>query len=146
MKTDVNSLVFVKDFFKERFNIEITWNSDQYSRADGYFNWNGVDYLIEVKRRRFNRSKYPTTIVNRDKFEFLGRNHSILVVIFDDGLWICKDVKKAFVKDDLKWGRHTTDFGGNYEYSLKTELSLKKGEWYDVDTTFSKYDKQRNSN
>ena len=52
---------------------------------------------------------------------------------------IYKDVKRAFIKDSMKYGRSTTDFGGEYKYSLKTELSLKKAIKLEIDTTFSNY-------
>jgi hypothetical protein len=37
----------------------------------------------------------------------------------------------------MKYGRSTTDFGGEYKYSLKTELSLKKAIKLEID--FSNY-------
>ena len=136
MKTDIRSLVFTKRLFKELYNIDITWNIDEFSRADGYFTFNGKEYIIECKARRFPSSKYKTTIVNRDKFEYLSRNNSILVIIFQDGMYIFKDIKNAVVRDSLKYGRTTTDFGGYYRYSLKTELDLNKAIKVDVDTSF----------
>lgn len=139
MKTDIRSLVFVKDVFKTKYNLNINWSKDDYSRYDGSFEYNGNTYLVEVKRRRFNSSKYKTTIINREKYDFLSRNNSILVIIFDDCLYIFKDVKKAFVRDSMKYGRITTDFGGYYGYSNKTELNLNKGIRLDIDTSFSKY-------
>jgi hypothetical protein len=39
----------------------------------------------------------------------------------------------------MKYGRSTTDFGGEYKYSLKTELSLKKAIKLEIGTTFSNY-------
>ena len=39
----------------------------------------------------------------------------------------------------MKYGRSTTDFGGSYGYSNKTELNLNKGIRLDIDTSFSKY-------
>lgn len=39
----------------------------------------------------------------------------------------------------MKYGCSTTDFGGTYGYSLKTELSLKKAIKLEIDTTFSNY-------
>lgn len=136
MKTDIRSLVLTKRLFKELYNIDITWNIDEFSRADGYFTFNGKEYLIECKARRFPSNKYKTTIINRDKFEYLSRNNSILVIIFQDGMYIFKDIKKAVVRDSLKYGRTTTDFGGYYRYSLKTELDLNKAIKVDVDTSF----------
>ena len=136
MKTDIRSLVFTKRLFKELYNIDVTWNIDKFSKADGYFTFNGKEYLIECKARRFPSSKYKTTIINRDKFEYLSRNNSILVIIFQDGMYIFKDIKKAVVRDSLKYGRTTTDFGGYYRYSLKTELDLNKAIKVDVDTSF----------
>lgn len=139
MKTDIRSLVFIKNLFKDKYNIEIEWCKDDYSRYDGTFTWNNIAYIIEVKRRRFKSDKYPTTIINRDKFDILSKCNSILVIIFDDGVYIYKDVKRAFIKDSMKYGRSTTDFGGEYKYSLKTELSLKKAIKLEIDTTFSNY-------
>ena len=136
MKTDIRSLVFTKRLFKELYNIDITWNIDEFSKADGYFTFNRKEYLIECKARRFPSNKYKTTIINRDKFEYLSRNNSILVIIFQDGMYIFKDIKKAVVRDSLKYGRTTTDFGGYYKYSLKTELDLNKAIKVDVDTSF----------
>lgn len=139
MKTDIRSLVFTKSLFKDLYGIDIEWSKDDYSRYDGTFKWNNIDYIIEVKRRRFKSDKYDTTLINREKFDLLARNNSVLVIIFDDGVYIFKDVKKAFVRDSYKYGRSTTDFGGRYGYSLKTELSLNKAIKIDVDTEFSNY-------
>lgn len=126
MKTDIRSLVFTKSLFKDLYGIDIEWSKNDYSRYDGTFKWNNIDYIIEVKRRRFKSDKYDTTLINREKFDLLARNNSVLVIIFDDGVYIFKDVKKAFVRDSYKYGRSTTDFDGEYGYSLKTELSLNK--------------------
>lgn len=139
MKTDIRSLVFTKSLFKDLYGIDIEWSKNDYSRYDGTFKWNDVDYIVEVKRRRFKSDKYDTTLINRDKFDLLARNNSVLVIIFDDGVYIYKDVKRAFIKDSMKYGRSTTDFGGEYKYSLKTELSLKKAIKLEIDTTFSNY-------
>lgn len=139
MKTDIRSLVFTKSLFKDLYGIDIEWSKNDYSRYDGTFKWNNVDYIVEVKRRRFKSDKYDTTLINRDKFDLLARNNSVLVIIFDDGVYIFKDVKKAFVRDSYKYGRSATDFDGEYRYSLKTELSLNKAIKIDVDTEFSNY-------
>lgn len=139
MKTDIRSLVFTKSLFKDLYGIDIEWSKNDYSRYDGTFKWNNVDYIVEVKRRRFKSDKYNTTLINRDKFDLLARNNSVLVIIFDDGVYIFKNVKKAFVRDSYKYGRSATDFDGEYGYSLKTELSLNKAIKIDVDTEFSNY-------
>lgn len=138
MKTDIRSLVFIANLFRNKFGIDINWCKNQFSRWDGTFKYKNKDFICEVKRRRFNSDKYPTTIINRDKFEVLSRNNSLLIIIFDDGVYVFKDVKKAFIKDSMKYGRSTTDFGGYYGYSLKTELDLKKAIKIECDTSFSK--------
>lgn len=51
-------------------------------------------------------------------------------------MYIFKDIKNTVVRDSLKYGRTTTDFGGYYRYSLKTELDLNKAIKLDVDTSF----------
>ena len=140
MKTDIRSLVFVKSLFRDKYNLNITWCKDEFSRYDGVVDINGEHYIVEVKRRRFKSDKYPTTIINREKYDILSSCNSILVVIFDDCVYIFKDVKKAYIKDSMKYGRSTTDFGGSDSYSQKTELNLKKGVRLDVDTSFSKYE------
>lgn len=138
MKTDVRSLVFVRQLFKDKYGIDIKWCKDQYSQYDGTFKYNHKDYVIEVKRRRFHSSKYKTTIINRSKFEMLCNTNSVLVIIFDDCVCIYKDVKSAYVKDSMKYGCQTTDFGGEWGYSNKTELSLQKPIKLFMDTSFSR--------
>lgn len=126
MKTDRESLETLKGIFKERWDIDLNTYEDTYHRTDMWFNWNGKTRDIEVKRRRFDSNKYPTTIINLDKFKELVVKNALLVIMFNDCWYICKDVRKAYMQVTSMYARHTTDFGGNYEWSDKVELDLGK--------------------
>ena len=126
MKTDRESLETLKELFKENWKIDLNIYEDQYHKTDMWFDWNGSTRDIEVKRRRFNSNKYPTTIVNLEKYYELINRKAILVVMFDDCWYICKDVKKAYVATTSMYARQTTDFGGKYRWSDKIELDLTK--------------------
>lgn len=126
MKTDSQSLNQLTDIFLQRWGIKLNTYKDEFHRTDMWFEWNGTTKDVEVKRRRFNSSKYPTTIVNEDKFKELLKNKACLVVMFDDCWFVCKNVAKAYLKTTPMYARHTTDFGGNWEWANKVELDLTK--------------------
>ena len=86
---------------------------------------------MEVKRRRFKKDTYPTTIINLSKYNTLVKGNDILVIMFDDCWGICKDVKSAYLKTSPFYARSTTDFGGDYKWSDKVELDLDKFQWYE---------------
>lgn len=129
-KTDSVSLKKLKKLFKERFNIDLYWYKDVFSRTDGWFTWNDKEYQVEVKCRRFDKNQYPTTIINEDKYNVL-KDKGILVVMFNDCWGICKDVESAYLKTTAMYARSTTDFGGEYRWSNKVELDLTKFKWYE---------------
>lgn len=130
--TDDQNKNFIKQQFKNRFKINLNYYEDQYSQADGWFSWNGVKYNVELKERRFISTKYKTTIINKEKYNYLLANNGILVITFDDCFYIFKNLKQAFVKDTQIYCRTTTDFSrGSYKWSTKTELDLSKGLKYD---------------
>lgn len=133
MKTDNESLQQLSDMFLDRWGIKLNTYKDIYHRTDMWFEWDGKQIDIEVKRRRFNSDKYPTTIVNEDKYVELLKKKAILVIMFDDCWYVCKDVRKPFIKSTPMYARHTTDFGGNYEWSNKVELDLTKFTKYEYD-------------
>lgn len=126
MKTDKESLEKLKSIFKERWDIDLHIYEDQFHKTDMYFEWNGRLRDIEVKKRRFNSDKYPTTIINLQKYNELVFRDAILVVMFDDCWYLCKDVRSAYVKCTEMYARWTTDFGGDYCWSAKVELDLNK--------------------
>lgn len=126
MKTDNESLQQLHNIFLQRWGIELNTYKDQFHRTDMWFEWNGTTKDVEVKRRRFQSNKYPTTIINEDKFVELCKKNACLVIMFDDCWFVCKNVRSAYIKTTSMYARHTTDFGGNYEWSNKIELDLNK--------------------
>lgn len=138
MKTDDKNLTFIQNLFKDRFNIDIKWCKDDYSRNDGYFIFKDKTYLVECKKRNCLSNQYPTTIINKAKYDFLTSNKSILVITFKDGVYVFKSLKKAFKKHSVKYCRSTTDFAkGVWKYSEKVELDLNKAVKINVDTNIN---------
>jgi len=131
MKTDSESLKQLTDIFQSRWGIDLNTYEDIYHRTDMWFEWNGSKRDVEVKRRRFQSNKYPTTIINEDKFVELCKKNACLVIMFDDCWFVCKNVRSAYIKTTSMYARHTTDFGGNYEWANKIELDLNKFTRYD---------------
>lgn len=131
MKTDLKSLEQLQQIFKDRWGITLNIYKNQYSRVDCWFEFNDKKYDVEVKKRRFNSNQYPTTIINEDKFIELCKKNACLVVMFDDCWFVCKNIKSAYIKTTSMYARHTTDFGGNYEWTNKVELNLNKFTRYD---------------
>lgn len=130
-KTDTASLMKLKNIMKVRWQIDLEIYEDIFSRTDAHFMWNNRDIEVEVKCRRFSSDKYPTTIINSDKYDELLQRNAILVVMFDDCWYLFKNVKEAFCCQSMKYCRSTTDFGGRWAMSPKVELSLSKGIRYD---------------
>lgn len=133
MKTDLESLNKLTKIFNDKWGIQLNIYKDTFHRTDMWFEWNGKTRDVEVKKRRFNSDKYPTTIINEDKFLELLKNRACLVVMFDDCWYVCKNVARAYLKTTPMYARHTTDFGGNYEWSNKVELDLNKFTKYEYD-------------
>lgn len=130
-KTDSASLSLLADMFMKRWGIKLNTYDFIFNRTDCWFDWNDKTYEVEVKRRRFNSDKYPTTIINLDKYKELVNRKAILVVLFNDCWYICKDVASAYIKTTSMYARHTTDWAGEYEWSYKVELNLNKFTKYD---------------
>ena len=126
MKTDLKSLEQLQQIFNDRWGITLNIYKNQYSRVDCWFEFNDKKYEVEIKKRRFNSNQYPTTIINEDKFIELCKKNACLVVMFDDCWFVCKNIKSAYIKTTSMYARHTTDFGGNYEWANKVELDLNK--------------------
>lgn len=131
MKTDLESLKQLTEIFNDRWGIQLNVYNDTFHRTDLWFEWNGRKRDIEVKRRRFSSNTYPTTIINEDKFIELLKKGAFLVVMFDDCWYVCKNVRNAYLKTTPMYARHTTDFGGNWEWANKVELDLTKFTKYD---------------
>ena len=131
MKTDTKSLERLSQIFKEKWDIDLHTYEDQYHRTDMWFDWKGQPKDIEVKRRRFDREKYPTTIVDADKFVELCKKNACLVVMFNDKWGICKDVRKAFIKVTQMWARRCTDFAADYYWKNMAELDLNEFTWFE---------------
>lgn len=130
-KTDNESLTLLADMFQQRWGIKLHTYEDIYNRTDCWFDWKDKSYDVEVKRRRFNSDKYPTTIINLDKYKELVKRSAILICMFDDCWYVCKDVASAYIKTTSMYARHTTDWDGEYEWSYKVELNLNKFTKYD---------------
>lgn len=130
-KTDSVSLKKLKKLFKERFNIDLYWYKDVFSRTDGWFTWNDKEYQVEVKCRRINSEEYPTAILNKEKYDVLVDNKALLVYMYNDKWGICKDVTKAFLKETPIYCSHKTDWTSNMQWEDKVELDLNKFKWYE---------------
>lgn len=134
-KTDTKSLDTLKEMFLNRWGIKLHIYDDIYNRTDCWFDWKDKSYDVEVKRRRFNKNTYPTAIINTDKYVELCKRNAILVCMYNDCWGICKNVRKAFVRETKIYCNHCTDFPSNPEWGSKVELSLDCFEWYDYDET-----------
>lgn len=130
-KTDIKSLEQLQEIFKTKWDIDLHIYEDQFHRTDLYFDWKGNRFDIEVKRRRFKKNTYPTTIINEDKFVELCKRNAILVCMYSDCWGICKNVDSAYLKTTSMLARTTTDWGGDYKWSNKVELNLTKFNWYE---------------
>lgn len=130
MKTDLKSLEQLQEIFKTRWGIDLHIYEDQFHRTDLYFDWKGNRFDIEVKRRRFKKDTYPTTIINSEKFVELCKRDAILVCMYSDCWGICKNVRKAFVKKTMIFCNHCTDFPSIPEWGSKVELDLNAFKWY----------------
>lgn len=117
--------------FSNRWGIKLHIFDDIFNRTDCWFDWKDKTYEVEVKRRRFNSNKYPTTIINLDKYKELARRKALLVIMFDDCWYVCKDVRTAYINKTCIYARRTTDWDGAYEWSYKVELDLNKFTKYD---------------
>lgn len=123
---DKDSVEFVQKAFK-KWDLDLEITSNQYSREDLTFKWNNNQYSVEVKKRRFKKDKYPTTIIEKAKWDYLISHNGILVVLFDDCWVVFKNIKKAFVKETIKWASKTTDFKDKRLVEHRyIELDLKK--------------------
>ena len=122
--SDKDSIQFIQKQFKDNWNLDLKITSNEFSQEDLVFTHNNKNHSVEVKRRRFNSNKYPTTIIEKSKYEYLLSHNGILVVVFDDCWIIIKNLKNAFVRETQKYARKTTDFK-NQNYVLKTFIELK---------------------
>ena len=122
--SDKDSIHFIQKQFKDNWNLDLKITSNEFSQEDLVFTHNNKNHSVEVKRRRFNSNKYPTTIIEKSKYEYLLSHNGILVVVFDDCWIIIKNLKNAFVRETQKYARKTTDFK-NQNYVLKTFVELK---------------------
>lgn len=134
-KTDSASLSLLADMFMKRWGIKLNTYDFIYNRTDCWFDWNDKTYEVEVKRRRFNKNTYPTAIINTDKYVELCKRNAILICMYNDCWGICKNVRKAFVRETKIYCNHCTDFPSNPEWGSKVELSLDCFKWYDYDET-----------
>ena len=130
-KTDSASLSLLADMFMKRWGIKLNTYDFIYNRTDCWFDWNDKTYEVEVKRRRFNKNTYPTAIINTDKYVELCKRNAILICMYNDCWGICKNVRKAFVRETKIYCNHCTDFPSNPEWGSKVELNLNCFEWYD---------------
>ena len=121
---DKDSVQYVKKQFKDNWNLDLKITSNEFSQEDLVFTHNNKNHSVEVKRRRFNSNKYPTTIIEKSKYEYLLSHNGILVVVFDDCWIIIKNLKKAFVREAQKYARKTTAFK-NQNWVMKDFIELK---------------------
>lgn len=122
--SDKDSIQFIQKQFKNNWNLDLKITSNEFSQEDLVFTHNNKNHSVEVKKRRFNSNKYPTTIIEKSKYEYLLSHNGILVVVFEDCWIIIKNLKNAFVRETQKYARKTTDFK-NQNWVLKTFVELK---------------------
>lgn len=134
MRVDTKSMIVLKKIFKDTLNVDITITEDEMSKNDFYFTWKGNEWIGESKVRRFNKDKYPETLINKDKYQFLIKNNSMLCIFFYDGLYVCQDIKKAYKYEKDVYCKDKTDFdGGKYCWSTKVYLDLSKFKKIDIE-------------
>lgn len=121
--SDKESVQYVKKQFKDIWNLDLKITSNKFSQEDLWFYYNDKKHSVEVKRRRFNSNQYPTTIIEKSKYEYLLKNNGILVVVFNDCWIVIKDLRKAFVRESQKLARKTTDFN-NQNWVIKDFIEL----------------------
>lgn len=130
-KTDSQSLNTLATLFKDKWNITLHTYDDIFNRTDCWFDWKEQSFDVEVKRRRFDSRKYPTTIINYDKYKELVKRKAILVVMFDDKWGILKNVRSGYLRTTPMYAKSTTDWDGEYAWSYKVELNLNAFTWYE---------------
>lgn len=124
--SDKESVQFVQKAFK-KWNLDLEITPNQYSQEDLTFKWKNNQYSVEVKKRRFKKDKYPTTIIEKSKWDYLLSHNGILVVLFDDCWVVFKKLKAAFKGISVKPARKTTDFKNQVWVNKEfVELDLKK--------------------
>ena len=126
MKIDNENIQQVITVLKEwGFTAQPT--KDQFCRYDLDAQYKSLNLKVECKRRRFASDKYQTTLINKDKYDWLVENKGWLVVTFDDRMILFKDLKQAFVTYSEKFGAVTTDFSNKTQmWSVKAELNINK--------------------
>ena len=82
----------IKQYFN---NDNIVSVDDRYSRYDYT---DGINYY-ELKSRRCNYNKFPTTIIGQDKI----LNNSIFIFNFQDGMYYIKYDKEVFKKFNVNY-------------------------------------------
>lgn len=101
--------------------------ADEYCRYDIDATYKDQQIKIECKRRRFNQNKYNTTLINKEKYQYLVVNKGWLIITFDDAMICFKNVKDALVKFSNKYCSKTTDFKNQEKiWSIKAELDMTK--------------------
>ena len=130
-KTDSQSLNTLATLFKDKWNITLHTYDDIFNRTDCWFHWKDKSFEVEVKRRRFDSHKYPTTIINYEKYKELVKRKAILVVMFDDKWGILKNVRSGYLRTTPMYAKSTTDWDGEYRWSNKVELNLDSFTWYE---------------
>lgn len=134
MKPDKESIDKIIDIFQKKWHLNLSKFEYKYSRTDLYLTKDdGTIREIEVKRRRFNSNRYPTTIIDLSKYNELIKRNACLIVMFDDRWAILTDVESAYLKTTDMYCKSTTYFGGNWRMDPKVELDLSKFKWYKYD-------------
>lgn len=113
--------------------------SGDYKRHDGeYLNSKGENIMFETKVRNVTSDRYPTTVIERSKYEYLIRQDkpAYLFVYFTDNKVLIVDVKNSKSKFSQRMSPKTTS--GNNEKVLKefVEFNIK-------DSTLIEYEQER---
>lgn len=132
----------VQRWLEQRGNkvTNLNCGSYSYSRADlSGINKKGEVFLVEVKRRRQSKSKYPTTILEEDKFNYLiGHKNAFYCAVFDDGAYFINLHKTGIVVNRGQlWCDKTTDFADrNKVLKNVVFLDLSKAAEIDLNKPF----------
>lgn len=132
---DWKSKIFIERYLKTT-GCNVIWDSNQYSKFDGYIDYNNKRIPLELKVRDLYSFSYKETLIDYKKYINLVNDKGILIVIFKDCFIIFKDVKSAFSNSHFIYCRSTTSFDGYYGNFKKCYLNIDKGKKVNIDTTF----------
>lgn len=113
--------------------------SDKYAQHDGeYLTTAGDKVMFEVKVRNVSSNRYPTTVIEESKYEYLKSQSckAYLFVFFTDNKVLIQDVKTGKVRYSTMNAPKTTS-GNN------TKIAKRFVEFNIKDSTLIEYEQER---